>query len=636
MKQTRILVAAGAFFLASIATSAATNKLTTTAAVKATTDDLPTAAVLSDSIRMVPPQGEPVVVLQGDKRGNGTVKPLSAKAVESRSVRTLTPPASGAQPIPEHSNSSTAVAPTVAPQAVLAVALEQPSPEKPVAAPQKATTPTPETAQEQAKQSADPDNADKKAKGDAPAAAPKWEISAGAVTVDNEQWTRLALGVDVPFWKFGVFFDVEFFINSDGQVSDKGWNFKDDWVEAVTRKIRYVRFGNEEDPLFIKFGGLSSVTMGYGFLVDRFSNMLHYPDQKLLGLQFDLNDLTPMGISLQTLVADFKDFGDDGGVVAARLAFRPLKTTAIPIFNGLTIAGSYATDLNQYAPARTWDFTLTGNALDRDNDNIWDSTFFYTSRTSDDDYSNHRAQQIAAGNFDTIIEHVDQWASSKVDPFGIIGADVSLPLIATELLSLDLYAQAGLRDDGTHGWGIGAPGLALTIWRLSASVEYRHVEGAFEPGYFGTYYLDERLIRKPQITTKEQRLPSDTLNGVFGRLGFNIANALIINGSYQYMIGKDIINKDQRLEATCSVGELVLQRIPKLNRAEVYYAKSRIGSEHDRFFEETPYMYAGYRVGFSVAGGASLIWDARYGFRYNEQGVLIPNNFVSIMTAVTF
>jgi hypothetical protein len=39
----------------------------------------------------------------------------------------------------------------------------------------------------------------------APPQSPKWEISAGSVTVGDEQWVRLGLGVDVPIWKFGIF-----------------------------------------------------------------------------------------------------------------------------------------------------------------------------------------------------------------------------------------------------------------------------------------------------------------------------------------------------------------------------------------------------------------------------------------------
>jgi len=185
--------------------------------------------------------------------------------------------------------------------------------------------------------------------------SPSWEIGAGVVTVNNEQWTRLAVGVDVPIWKFGIFFDLELFIDSEGKFSNKGWNFKDEPLEAITRKIRYIRFGHEQDPLFIKFGGLSSVTFGYGLIMDRFTNMLHYPDQKLLGLQFYLNDISPIGISLQTVLADFKELNDDGGLAGVRLAVKPFKPSGTPIISGISIGGSYVRDFNQYSPARKWD-----------------------------------------------------------------------------------------------------------------------------------------------------------------------------------------------------------------------------------------------------------------------------------------
>ena len=168
--------------------------------------------------------------------------------------------------------------------------------------------------------------------------------------------------------------------------------------------------------------------------------------------------------------------------------------------------------------------------------------------------------------------------SESTDQFGLIGADVGVPLIRSTLVSLDLYGQGGIREDLKHGWGIGAPGVSLKISKFWASVEYRHIEGMFAPGYFGMYYLDERLQRDPAITTKEQTLVDDNLNGIFGRLGFNIANILTIDGSYQYMVGSDNANKDQRFEISSSIGDLIIQKIPRLTKAQIYYQKSRIGS----------------------------------------------------------
>lgn len=619
----------------------------TRAAIKTSASAQPTTAVISGKVRMEAPSGEAVVVDEGQfgsvgADGKLSTGALSPKAIESlnewvaSATNTATPAQASSKPATETlpaKEPSEVEAPPPAPDA-------KPAPEQgpeAVAADvnSTATGQTGEAAAENEAGTTKP-SAAKVDKTPPPPQSPKWEISAGSVTVGDEQWVRLGLGVDVPIWKFGIFFDMELFIDNEGRFSDKGWNFREDWIEALSRKIRYVRFGQEGDPLFIKVGGLSSVTLGYGFIVDRFTNMLHYPDERMLGLQFDINNVSPAGITLQTLVADFKDFDRDGGIAAARLALRPFKKTEVPILSGISFGGSYAADLNQYAPARSWDYTMTGDRHDRDRDGVTDSSFYYDMFGDNSIYDTIRRISKDKGDFDTTIEHRDQWASRKKKPFGIIGGDIGIPIISGDLVSLELYAQAGIRDDKKHGWGIGAPGVALKVWRIWANAEYRRILGAFQPGYFGTYYLDERLVREPSITTKEQRLVSDTLNGVFGRLGFNIANVLIVEGQYQYMAGKNSDNKDRRFEATGSLGSMLLDRIPKLSRAEVYFYKSRIGSEDDAFFDKTPFMYFGYRTGFEIAPGAVLIWDARYGYEYNDNGDLKPSNNIIIQTAITF
>ena len=176
--------------------------------------------------------------------------------------------------------------------------------------------------------------------------------------------------------------------------------------------------------------------------------MLHYPDQKLLGLQFYLNDIGPIGVTLQTVLADFKDFRNDGGIFGARLAFTPLKMSNIPIIKGISIGGTYAMDINQYAPARDWDFTLTGPSNDRDLDGIQDSSFTrHVIETAGYTFTDDARQKLIEADslYDTLIEHRDQWASRKNVPFSLVGADIGIPLIRSSLGNLDLYGQTGIR-----------------------------------------------------------------------------------------------------------------------------------------------------------------------------------------------
>ena len=451
----------------------------------------------------------------------------------------------------------------------------------------------------------------------------------------------------MPIWKFGVFFDIEAFLDQQGNFSNKGWDFKNNAFDAVTRKIRYIRFGHEQDPVFIKVGGLSDVTLGYGFIVDRFTNMLHYPDQKLLGVQLYLNDLTPAGITLQLMGADLGELRDPyhGGLGAARLAIRPLKTSGYPVISNLSIGATYAYDRNIYAPARDWQFSQAQSLVQ--------SAF---DRGILPDPAVSAWLQENGYNTDSLKKQINNENAAKgiVSPFGIYGVDLGLPLIANPFFSLDLYAESGMRDDAVRGWGIGAPGVALKIWRFSASLEYRHTEGRFIPGFFDPYYLDERLVRSPSIVTKAGSLNNDTLNGVFGRLGFDIANVLVIDGSYQYLAGSTAADKDQRFEITGSVGSLILDKIPKIKKLEIYLYKTNIGADivkydstgtplltnggytYDRFFQTTPFMYYGYRLGFEITRGATLICDTRFGYMRDSKGTLSAYNNVFVQTAFSF
>ena len=476
----------------------------------------------------------------------------------------------------------------------------------------------------------------------APAGAekPSYELSAGSVTVGDQQWTRMAFGIDIPMWKFGVFLDIELFVNSQGQFSDRGWNFdKSNWGESVLRKIRYVRFGHENEPLFVKFGGLENVTFGYGFVVDRFTNTLHYPDERNLGLQFYLNDVSPLGVTIQSFTADTREFNIDGGIWGARLGVKPLKPSAIPIIGNLLVAGTYVTDRNQFAPTRSWHLTPLGSL---------GAYNYLRSKGVDSLEALDSAARWTGGDAikDSILYAAKKAAIDKSLPFGIAGGDVSVPIVTTSLVNLDIYGQAASRVDDVRGWGFGAPGAKLTVGPAWAQAEYRHVSGRFEPGYFGTSYMTERCTDDTVPTVKSESLEDIDLTGVFGSLGCNVANAIIIGGSYQYMLGKNDAS-DQRFEAHAGLGDIIVKKIPKLSKMEGYYSKTNIGSSpvytpagryvraRDNFFDQTPGMNYGYRLGIAITPGANLIWDARYGYEYKGKR-RVPNNNVSIQTAVTF
>ena len=174
--------------------------------------------------------------------------------------------------------------------------------------------------------------------------------------------------------------------------------------------------------------------------------------------------------------------------------------------------------------------------------------------------------------------------------------------------------------------------------------------------------MDERLIRYPSPVAKSDALSSVDLDGIFGSIGMNLMNLVMVDGSYQYMAGASD-QLDQRFEAKGCIGDAILKRIPKINKAEMYFYKTNINRTvveyklyktrdgavikpylrngkptYDEFFEQTPTLFWGYRIGVEITKGASLIWDTRYGYQWSSSYPyrLVPYNNISIGTAITF
>jgi outer membrane biosynthesis protein TonB len=615
----------------------------------------------------------------GQKVGTATTEvaqaaaPAGEPAPEAAVQPTTPPPAAQPTPVstPVAQTTTKAAEPTASKPAEKAAPANEPKKEQapsqtpPPAQPAAAANASP--TEQKSQQAADEKGEAKSAASGVQDVLTK-QFNAASVTVDGKQWVRLGFFFDIPIWRFGLGLDLELFLDENGNPSAKGWNFQDDPAEAILRKIRYIRFGHEQDKFFARFGGIENVTFGYGFVVDRFTNMLRYPDEKQLGLQVYLNDVSPIGISLQTMVADFKDFHDDGGILAARLGITPLKPTNIPLLNRMTIAGTYAADLNQYAPARRWDYPLNGPRYDRDNDEIIDSTYFYDNFHNDGYWSQMRDSVRNRGIADTSIENREQWASRASNGMSVIGGDIGIPIISSNLLNLTVYGQAGMSLDErptssdpaqnqAKGWGIGAPGVALNVGPLAARTEYRHTAGRFTPGYFSQYYQNERITRNP-VLIKDQTLVNDTLDGVFGTASCNIVNIVTLGATYQRLQGnkdeKDLFGLqpvDQRFEAKLAFGDLLISKIPKVKRAEAFfyktamqrtlmnptaYAQTGAAPDRDAFFEKTPNTYWGFRLGGEILPGALIVWETRYGWKFNESDKLVDDNQIIISAGLSF
>ena len=131
---------------------------------------------------------------------------------------------------------------------------------------------------------------------------------------------------------------------------------KEDWVpDTVTfqnvlalylAKISYVRWGQKGDPLFLKLGSFDDATLGDGFIMGDYNNMLFLPGDRHFGLQADVDGALfnfPY-VGLESAVGNLARFD----VMGARLFVRPLSSLSIPIISNLEVGATVAADTNPY------------------------------------------------------------------------------------------------------------------------------------------------------------------------------------------------------------------------------------------------------------------------------------------------
>ena len=110
--------------------------------------------------------------------------------------------------------------------------------------------------------------------------------SFGAATIDGKIYNQISFRPEITYKNLGVGLDVNIYIDANGEIYSKNWMFNnfDTSLETIMDKIYYLRWGNRNDDFYFRAGSLPSITLGYGAIVERYSNSLEYPQVKKLGL----------------------------------------------------------------------------------------------------------------------------------------------------------------------------------------------------------------------------------------------------------------------------------------------------------------------------------------------------------------
>ncbi len=295
----------------------------------------------------------------------------------------------------------------------------------------------------------------------------------GFTSIDDENYLTFIFRPEIALGKVGVGLNIALLYNTEtGHIRSKDWDSSYDYF----RLLRYVRYGRKYDPVYARVGTLDAARIGHGFIVNYYSNEVHY-DERKIGLVFDL-DFGSFGFESMT-----NNLGR-AEIFGGRAYFRPLrKVVTIPMIKNIAFGASYVTDIDPDV-SRNTDDALSVVGVDVElpliRSKIFNSMLYYDIAQIIDYGSGH-----AAG------------------------------------ISADLGSLLGLLD-------------------VHAKFERRWLGKEFLPTYFGPFYEIERAqmgmyTTNPLIHSKSDSLGfiTEKTRGYFGEIWGDILKTIRLIGMFQ-------------------------------------------------------------------------------------------------------
>ena len=479
----------------------------------------------------------------------------------------------------------------------------------------------------------------------------------GSVTLDGVLFNQLALRPEINIGKIGIGLDLVVYMDNEGNMRDDEWDIEND-PGLLLDKILFIRYGKKTDPVWVKYGSIEGLTLGYGGLMNNYSNMMEFPSVRRVGVNTGFN-IGPVGGEL--FLSNIKDISRGGTVTGLRAAYTV--SDDLP----LSIGVNFITDANMFSGLKDKDEDSYPDIFDDfpDDSTLWNDTD--GDGWPDPGHGGSVPDSLVDidADGDNIIdaEENDSDINLKATPFSLkdntasttgLSFDIGYPVLQSDAISLMIYAEyntlkfpAVSTSDSSFirkersGSGISVPGIRSTLFGiLSLSLEYRMINGSYIPQFFDQAYDlnrvvtstvdNQTIIRTKDMSVFQDYNDSTSSSGLFGSAGLNLFNLVDFSASYANMKADTT-----ELKSFTSFLSLNTDNIPKISSAMAYYQRNNDDNPFD-FENPTENTIMGYRVGYQMGKGVSLIWDFRQFYRDDGTGNLKPIKQATIETSFNF
>ncbi len=475
-------------------------------------------------------------------------------------------------------------------------------------------------------------------------------LGVGSATIDGVIYNQVALRPELSFGKLGIGLDLVLYIDNEGSIRKDEWDEASDFID----KFLFIRWGEKKDPFWFKWGSLSSVTLGYGGLLSGYSNMMEFPSIRRVGINTGLN-IGQLGA--EVFMANIKDFSRGGTLIGLRGSYTVSKT--FPLKFGV----NYVMDMNQFSGLKDRDDDSYPDIFDDfpENADYWNDT---DGDGIADKNGGTKAPETGwdiDGDGDNILDVNDPSVALKPTPFSLkdnkatvqgFAFDMGYPVFNNKAVSLEIYTEynklifpevtgdAVFNREKMDGTGITIPGIRATLFKfINMSFEYRIKQGYYVPQFFDQSYDLNRVMAdfnegNAVVLTKDLMIFKDpsageNTQGMYGSAAASLFNLASFTASYANM--KADTTEFNSFNASLNINA---ENIPKLSVAEMFYQRNNDKNPFD-FGNPSVNTVMGYRFGYEISKGVSLIWDFRQFYRDTGTG-LEPVKQTTIETAFDF
>ena len=470
--------------------------------------------------------------------------------------------------------------------------------------------------------------------------------SIGSVTIDGKIYNQISFRPEFSMKKLKLGLDLYFYLDDEGGFYEKPWDFStgEKAFENILDKILYLQYNNPSDRLYFRLGSMPSKTLGYGIIVNQYSNTVQYPNIRRLGFELKHNG----NISSELFLSDIKR---SPGLVASRLTFPVLDNNF---------------DIGIFAAA---DFNMTKGLIDSDDDGYPD---YFDDFPNDADKNNQEWEDyldnptwyeenvigVSDCTTNDCVEEILQDAPGynsydsndySDDNIYAIGLDASWKFSKKWTIYSQFAKLSGEKiNNDPLGYGLvpiainGRGGSRNFKWSISAEARSnsRHFMYSF---WDQTYELNRAQViivdGQQKIQTKREQLEEfGKLKGYYLNTNISMFDLIDFDLSYQDMEGETWdgfqFQDNERSKSLLGTISFDTSRIPILYLARIYYQRN-----NDTDFDlSSPTLNTihGYDLGVELSSGVVLVYKGKttYISDPNNPGELKPNFTLQVETLI--